>query len=382
LPDNLRKSLIKSIADSKIYHSYLDGLRGIATLMVVAIHTSQMVGNVHYGSFACEIFRQYINEGARGVQLFFLLSAFTLFASSHKRFMTELSPKRNFYIRRVFRIMPLWWLMVSIYYFKDHWTLPHALPSFLMYFGFIRYMPHSEVHPIGWTIFVEVTFYILLPLLFMTITDLRKSVIFLLATMLLAKVWVKYAQPFGIPDGNSFITMFPFANWYCFAGGIVLYFIHQLYGSKWLDKMARTFEVLTIVCFLLLFRRNHFSAAFTLGILFLTCMSSKTIFGKIVRIGLLRQFGICCYSIYLLHILVLQLSEPLKVFIFNSLKINQLYGDIKFLIWFPMISIVCLILGLLIFYLVEKPSVNLGKKVILLLENRRNKSKQIINAQL
>lgn len=302
--------------------------------------------------------------------MFFLLSAFTLFASSHERFMTELSPKRNFYIRRAFRILPLWWLIIFIFSLKDGWTFFQSLPSFFMYFGFIRFMPHSEVHPIGWTIFVEVTFYILLPLLFTAITDLRKSVIFLLAMMLLAKVWVKYAKLFGIPDANSFITMFPFANWYCFAGGIVLYFIHQLYGSKWIDKMARTFDVLTIVCFLLIFRRNHFSAVFTLGILFLTCMSSKTIFGKIVRIRLLRQFGVCCYSIYLLHTLVLQFSEPLKVFMFNSLKINQLCCDIKFLIWFPVISIMCLILGLLIFYLVEKPSVNLGKKVILILRNR------------
>lgn len=370
MSQKIKVPFTESIADPKTYHSYLDGLRGIATLMVVAVHTSQSVGNVNYGSFAFEIFRQYINEGARGAQLFFMLSAFTLFASSHKRFLAERSPKRNFYIRRAFRILPLWWLIIFIFSLKDGWTFSQSLPSFFMYFGFIRFMPHSEVHPIGWTIFVEATFYILLPLCFTAITDLRKSIIFLLATMLLAKAWVKYAELFGIPEAHSFIKMFPFAQWYCFAGGIVLYFIHQHYGSKWIDnKIARILEVLTIVCFLLLFRRNHLSAVFTLGILFLTCMSSKTIFGKIARIGLLRQFGVCCYSIYLLHLIVLQYSEPLKVFVFNSLKINQLCGDIKFLIWFPVVSIMCLILGSVVFYLLEKPSVNAGKKVILWLGN-------------
>jgi hypothetical protein len=64
------------------------------------------------------------------------------------------------------------------------------------------------------------------------------------------------------------------------------------------------------------------------------------------------------------------------------LNINNSSVDLKFCVWFPLVSGMCLMLGLLIFYLVEKPSVNLGKKVILLLENRRNKSKQIINTQL
>ena len=363
---------MKSIAESKIYHSYLDGLRGIATLMVVAVHASQVVGNVRRGSFAFEWFGKYINEGARGVQLFFLLSAFTLFASSHERFMTELSPKRNFYIRRAFRIMPLWWLIILIFSLKDNWSFSQAMPSFFMYFGFIRFMPHSEVHPLGWTIFVEITFYILLPLLFITITNLRRSVIFLIAMTILARLWIKYAELLGVPETQGFIKLFPLAQWYCFAGGITLYFIHQTYGSDWIvGRAARILEISIVSCFLIFFTKGHFWATFTLGLLFLACMSPKTIFGKIVRIKFLQQFGICCYSIYLLHPVVLQYSEPLKKIIFNSLNIEQLCVDLKFCIWFPLVSVMCLILGLLIFYLVEKPSVNLGKKVIRLLENRR-----------
>jgi peptidoglycan/LPS O-acetylase OafA/YrhL len=339
--------------------------------MVIAVHTSHAVGNIGRGCFDFEFFGRCANKGARGVQLFFLLSAFTLFASSHERFMTELSPKRDFYIRRVFRILPLWWLIILIFSLKDNWTFPQALPSIFMYFGFIRFMPHSEVHPIGWTIFVEVTFYILLPLIFTAITNLRRSIIFLIITTISAKLWLKYAQSMGVPEANNFITMFPLAQWYCFAGGIVLYFIQQTYGSDWIRGIAaRILEISIVSCFLIFFFKGHFWATLTLGMLFLACMSPKTIFGKISRIKILQQFGVCCYSIYLLHPVVLQYSEPLKTIIFNSLNIEHSSVDIRFCVWFPLVSGMCLISGLFIFYLVEKPSVNLGKKVILLLENR------------
>ena len=54
-----------------------------------------------------------LQAGARGVQLFFMLSAFTLFASSKVRFARDRFPALNFYVRRAFRILPLWWAAVA-----------------------------------------------------------------------------------------------------------------------------------------------------------------------------------------------------------------------------------------------------------------------------
>jgi len=113
----------------------------------------------------------------------------------------------------------------------------------------------------------------------------------------------------------------------------------------------------------------------------LVCMSHNTIGGKIVRMKVLQNFGICCYSIYLLHPIVLEYSESAKFFIFNLLNLNNASVDLKFCIWFPIISALCLVPGLLVFYLVERPSVNLGKKVIRLLESRREKTNNIATAQ-
>jgi hypothetical protein len=80
---------VDSIADTRYYLSFIDGLRGLAILMVLAVHTSQFVGNDGKGIFLIPWIVPYLNAGARGVQLFFLLSAFTLFSSSRARWGEE-----------------------------------------------------------------------------------------------------------------------------------------------------------------------------------------------------------------------------------------------------------------------------------------------------
>src|SRR2546425_10397928 len=120
---------LDSIADEQLHLASIDGLRGIAVLMVLAVHTSQRVGNVAVGSFNSTTVEQFINAGARGVQLFFLLSAFTLFRSSKIKFDREMSPRRNFYIRRAFRILPLWWLITALYTLLGNGGFMASLPS-------------------------------------------------------------------------------------------------------------------------------------------------------------------------------------------------------------------------------------------------------------
>ncbi len=105
----------QAIADPALHVPAIDGLRGIAVLMVLAVHTSQRVSNVGLEAFHFSLIGEFVNAGARGVELFFLLSAFTLFRSSKAKYSEECNPRRNFYIRRAFRILPLWWMAVTLY---------------------------------------------------------------------------------------------------------------------------------------------------------------------------------------------------------------------------------------------------------------------------
>lgn len=122
-----------SIAESKNY-PFIDGLRGIVVLMVVAVHTGLNVGMFNNGTIHPYL-ADLIGSGALGVQLFFMVSVFTLFSSSFHRFKVDRFPEISFYIRRAFRILPFWWLMVFVFGYAMREK--QILPSLLFYFIFI-----------------------------------------------------------------------------------------------------------------------------------------------------------------------------------------------------------------------------------------------------
>src|SRR5580704_7608080 len=80
---------------------YLDALRGYAILGVMIVHTG---GTFH------ELIRATA-WGARGVQLFFVVSAITLAGSWQDRREKVWA----FYVRRLFRIAPMFWLAIVFY---------------------------------------------------------------------------------------------------------------------------------------------------------------------------------------------------------------------------------------------------------------------------
>ena len=87
---------------------YIDAVRGYAILGVIMIHVLTVVQpeNIYLQLLA--------NKGKYGVQLFFIASAFTLFLSQERRREVE---KKNFFIRRFFRIAPMYYIGIVLYLF-------------------------------------------------------------------------------------------------------------------------------------------------------------------------------------------------------------------------------------------------------------------------
>ena len=95
-------------SDIKKY-AFIDALRGMAILGVILVHSSQLVAPTN------ATLLWVMREGARGVQLFFVASALTLCMSWMTRNSHEKFPIRNFYIRRFFRIAPMFYIAILIY---------------------------------------------------------------------------------------------------------------------------------------------------------------------------------------------------------------------------------------------------------------------------
>jgi peptidoglycan/LPS O-acetylase OafA/YrhL len=87
------------------HYDYIDALRGYAILMVLGVHSSQ------YFTDLSPITKAIADQGARGVQLFFVASAMTLSMSWQARNDGTVA----FYIRRFFRIAPMFYLCLPIF---------------------------------------------------------------------------------------------------------------------------------------------------------------------------------------------------------------------------------------------------------------------------
>ena len=163
---------------SKIFFPNLDGLRFIA-FFAVFFHHSLIVNcfNSDKGSFTHRFVAGMKENGALGVNLFFVLSGFLityLLLSEKNKFARINIP--NFYLRRTLRIWPLYFLMVFTGFVlfplikKMLGGIPDETHSPGFYFLFIsnfeqirKGLADSSILNVLWSVGVEEQFYILWP---------------------------------------------------------------------------------------------------------------------------------------------------------------------------------------------------------------------------
>src|SRR6478735_102007 len=169
---------------------YIDTLRGLAILAVIIVHCS-IYGN---NEFLPSIFKSIVYSGLHGVQLFYVVSAFTMFLTLHSRDGKEEFLWPKFFIRRFFRIAPMYFVGICYFLWQDgfgqrywlgdadHITSLNILSNFLFIHGFNPYWITSVV-PGGWSIADEMLFYCLIPFLFLKIKNAQQAFCFVLVTL-------------------------------------------------------------------------------------------------------------------------------------------------------------------------------------------------------
>ncbi|NLO91549.1 MAG: acyltransferase [Elusimicrobia bacterium] len=356
----------QTVADKEGYFSYIDGLRGTAILLVVLVHCFNAYSGIS-NSFIFPFEKEFITQyGPAGVQLFFMLSAFTLFNSSKRRYTTDAHPVANFYIRRFFRIYPLFALAIVLYSLdaKFSLTITRLIGNLLFLPSLSSSLFWLGTVPGAWTLMCEETFYVFLPVIYKEIKNASSSFQFLLATCILSLTWVTLAPAIGIKSYGGFIYVHPLRHWFCFAAGISLYFLsrHENFrrlvienpAMRWPLDLSAGFSA--IVC-----SGNFYAQCLALALFFTASMSEATICGKIMRNRLLMLFGAYCYSIYLFNHLLIWTLDPFRARLFSALGITHTAAEIQLLITFPLTAAICLLAGFISFNLLEKPSVRLGR---------------------
>ncbi|MBW4037284.1 MAG: acyltransferase [Acidobacteria bacterium] len=162
----------------------LDGLRGLAVLMVFLFHYG---GGLQSSSPAVRLMG-YVTQGSwLGVVLFFALSGFLITGSLWDS-VGQRHRLRNFYIRRILRIFPLYFLALAaaaLYALHRH-APTSSLKPLLVFVFFLQDFPHLSSYAIQnqftlplyhlWTVAVEEQFYLLWPIVLLFAHSRRHAV--------------------------------------------------------------------------------------------------------------------------------------------------------------------------------------------------------------
>lgn len=138
----------------------VQGLRGIAALLVVVHHYNEIYGSIHKlagGDAPWLLTYGHLSFfGAVGVPVFFVISGFVI---GQQRF--DLGPRGvyAFMAKRISRIVPLYWVMTLAYaYITINWTWPRLARS-------LAFIDQASGSPfpllgVGWTLEYEMYFYL------------------------------------------------------------------------------------------------------------------------------------------------------------------------------------------------------------------------------
>ena len=185
-------------ASHRFYQPELDGLRFYAFLGVFVCHTLPFEASFYHGLHLPMpwLWGAIVKAGAAGVDLFFALSAFLITSLLLKeREETGDISLRLFYLRRILRIWPLYFLVIGLGIVLSHRMANQHLQwyyvaGYLLFAGnwvhAVFGRPESIAFPL-WTVSIEEQFYLIWPLLVKKLERrgliVSGIVIFLLATV-------------------------------------------------------------------------------------------------------------------------------------------------------------------------------------------------------
>ena len=228
----------------------LDGLRGLAILLVLLLHfTTDMTFPA--GSVAAGV-QSAFQLGWIGVDLFFVLSGFLITGILVDNEGSD-GYFRVFYARRALRILPVYFLSVLVAFH----LLPRLLhgfdtggarteAAFWLFLTNFRELPYQLARTVGhlWSLAIEEQFYLLWPLVvfFSSRTQARRIV---LATVLLSPI-VRYAALRSGVDGSAIYHFTPFRLDGLATGAFVALSVRD---SQWRAGLARMSSVAGIVAF-------------------------------------------------------------------------------------------------------------------------------------
>jgi peptidoglycan/LPS O-acetylase OafA/YrhL len=354
---------------------YVDALRGIAILGVVMVHCGQYGTNDYPDKI-----KHLLEFGSLGVQLFFVASAFTLFLSMHNRKERGETGNTDFFIRRFFRIAPMYYIGITYYLFQNglgpsfwlgdatHVSTLNIVCNFLFLHGFDPYYFNSVV-PGGWSIAVEMLFYCFVPLLFKYITNMNRALIFFLIAAVFRMIGLLVMQQVHICNDpilwQEYLNLYFPSQLQIFACGFILYFLITVPGS--LRKSNVWILAVLILAFVTdyVIRKVSFfpiQVKFAIGFIALGYLLSRKPIALLVN-PIICNIGKISYSMYLVHFAVLYwLTKSGHADFIHPVSLAT--GIANLVVRFVVVLIGSSVLAAIFYNVIELPFQKLGSQLI------------------
>jgi peptidoglycan/LPS O-acetylase OafA/YrhL len=345
--------------------AFLDSLRGIAAAWVVFYHMIFIpVPNVVAPGWA----QPWAAIGGVGVTLFFIVSAFSLCYTMpfHQR---ERRPLRSFYLRRLFRIAPLLYVMLAVTLLRDKFVSgePHDLASIAESMLFVfNLVPGNQAGIVwaSWTVGVEMLFYLFFPLLYLWTGDVYRACLFFLISVAAASAFKLVLDRYAAGAGDYF-QLSVLRHLPIFALGIAAFRFYERFSQR--GNIARNLALLVVAMVLfqgsaMIFETFFHERYYFQGPWFVAALLGLAIFPVPIIVNRLTRFlGKLSYSLYLIH-------PPLILALIPAYR--QVYGwalplSLKYIIVVVLTFGLLITLAWLAYTLVEAPGIRFGKRISL-----------------
>jgi peptidoglycan/LPS O-acetylase OafA/YrhL len=359
---------------------WLDGVRAYAVAGVVAVHVVELATQHHSSSLDHELFR-IVFLGQYGVQLFFVISAVTVYYTLG-RYEFQWPRFRSWLIKRFFRIAPLYYTAIPIFYALDrvmNWGRSRAHRPIVEVFNghdllanllFLNtWTPHgnNNVVPGGWSIGVEMMFYLIAPVIFYVFYRKSAPAIYTLAAFVCVGITGLICGPAVLDSYSYFWFPTQLPTILC---GVILCKI----SANWLmsDTPAPSSAALWAgalgapALFLAIFRRtfgpwHDTLSPFLFGIAF-SCLLvlARTKWKRAFDNRLATSLGKLSFSIYITHFMAL---EVLKMALQPSQILVRMPALCSFVALYAVTSLLTIGAASVTRWFIEDRGIHLGRRL-------------------
>lgn len=323
--------------DREEHFKALDGLRGLAVLIVLLSHASNL-------GFMFADFLNFQKIGKIGVYLFFVLSAYLLDRQIAIAFITRQSGRlfwKNYFLRRFLRIYPLYTVSL-LFFLAITWI---GFPTVIQTFEDVAWhMLLLRGESIFWSIPVEFKYYFFSPLIMFVCHRYLKwriqPVLFFFVVMTATAVYIELSRGLPVISTLRYLPLFLAGTFFSIAE-----LLNKRSKPSVMDALS--FDFLGVVAFALIllsvpyyfhlvFERQvdfHHSVyylpyAIVWTMLLLAAKGGKGFVRRVLSFKPLRFMGAISYSLYLFHMPVLQFLQAdigiphnMKIYLFFVISI-------------------------------------------------------------